>query len=61
MALTIQRTLMYLLKLAFLKVETDVKMREKWPFDNSERKVRTFEILGKIEHLLQQILQREKT
>lgn len=60
MALTIQRTLMYLPKLA-LKVETDVKMREKWPFGNCERKVNTFEILGKIDLLLQQIHQREKT
>lgn len=52
MALTIQRTLTYLLKLAFLKVESDVKLREKWPFDNSKRKVKTFEILGKVDLLL---------
>lgn len=61
MALTIQTTLMYLLKLAFLKVETDVKIREKRPFANSERKVKTFKISGKMNHLLQQIHHKEKT
>lgn len=60
-ALTIQRTLMYLLKLTFLRVETELKMREKWPLANSERKIRTFEISGKVGHLFQQIHQREKT
>lgn len=52
---------MYLLKLTFLRVETELKVREKWPLANSEKKIRTFEISGKVGHLLQQIHQREKT
>lgn len=41
--MTIQSTWVYLLELSFLKVETEARIREKGPFANNERKVRTFE------------------